>query len=120
MKAYTDISQSKKLAEFLPHESADHTWQRIAIAGANLDVPEEDQYWHNGNMPFKFCRGMGVPCWSLASLLGVMPEVSLNAFRDGNWNAMVQHDGKMIYGDKNNPVDACVAMIEKLHEQKLL
>ena len=28
MKAFTDIEQSKKLAEILPTESADQTWER--------------------------------------------------------------------------------------------
>jgi hypothetical protein len=40
MKSYTDLEQSRKLADILPLESADQTWARIAIAGANLDVPE--------------------------------------------------------------------------------
>lgn len=32
MKAYTDLPQSRTLAEFLPHDSADQTWERIAKA----------------------------------------------------------------------------------------
>ena len=63
-----------------------------------------------------------IPCWSLSALLGAVPgEVSLNSFKDGNWNAaMEQHDGKMIYVDKDSPVDACVELIIKLNELKLL
>ena len=30
MKNYTDINQSKKLAEILPLESADMTWEQVA------------------------------------------------------------------------------------------
>ena len=73
MKGYTDLEQSRKLAEFLPIESADQTWARIAIAGANLNVPEELQYRHNGDMPFQYYSGIGIPCWSLSVLLGLMP-----------------------------------------------
>lgn len=47
-------------------------------------------------------------------------ELSLNSFKDWNWNAMVQQNGKIIYGDADNPVDACYEMIHKLYEQKLL
>ena len=120
MKAFSSIEQSKKLAEILPLESADQTWARIVIAGANLDVPEELQYRHNGDMPFKYYSGIGTPCWSLAALLGVLPEVSLNTFKDGNWNAMVQHDSRMIYEDRDNPVDACYELILKLNKLKLV
>ena len=74
MKSYTDIEQSRKLAEILPIESADQTWERIAIAGANLDVPEEMEYWHNGNTPYILNSKIGIPCWSLAALLDILPE----------------------------------------------
>lgn len=117
MKSYTDLTQSRTLAKILSHDTADQTWQRVVIAGANLGVPDEKQYRHNGDMPFQIYSGIGIPCWSLTALLGVIPDVSLNAFKDGNWNAMVQHDGKMIYEDKDNPVDACYEVIVKLHEQ---
>lgn len=121
MKSYTDLKQSRTLAKILSHDTADQTWQRIAIAGANLGVPEEGQYRHNGDMPFQIYSGIGIPCWSLSALLGVIPDVSLNSFKDGNWNAAImQQNGKMLYVDKDNPVDACVELIIKLHEQKLL
>ena len=62
-----------------------------------------------------------IPCWSLSALLDVIPNVSLNAFENGNWNAaMTQQNGKMIYSDADNSIDACVELIIKLHEQKLL
>ena len=115
MKSYTDLEQSKKLAEILPLESADTIWD---LTNPDLPtiraIPYEDSDYSNKYLNI-------IPCWSLAALLGVVPEeVSLNSFKDGNWNAMVQQNGKMIYGDTDNPVDACVAMIEKLHELNLL
>ena len=120
MRSYTDLKQSQTIAEILPHDTADQTWERIIIAGANFGIPEEKQYRHNGDMPFNFYSGIGVPCWSLTALLGIIPDVSLNGFMDGKWNAMVQRDGKMIYVDKNNPIDACFELILKLYELKLL
>ena len=115
MKSYTDLEQSKKLAEILPLESADTIWD---LTNPDLPtiraIPYEDSDYSNKYLNI-------IPCWSLAALLGVVPEeVSLNSFKDGNWNAMVQQNGKMIYGDTDNPVDACYEMIVKLYEQKLL
>ena len=73
MKSYTDLEQSKKLAEILPIESADQTWVRVAIAGPNLGIPEELQYRHNGDLPFEAYSGIGIPCWSLAALIDILP-----------------------------------------------
>ena len=122
IKAYTDLEQSKKLAEFLLLESADQTWARIAIAGANLDVPEEMQYRHNGDMPFQYYSGIGIPCWSLAALLDVLPYCpDLSKHTDGKWYITTYpndvHTCLMAY---DNPVDACYEMIIKLHELKML
>ena len=128
IKAHTDLNQSRTLAEFLPHTTADQTWERIAIAGANLDVPEELQYRHKGDMPFKIYSGVGVPCWSLAALLSVMPIIddefepqlhrSLNKYR-------CTYEGKKdtcsgLWKIADNPVDACYKMIIKLHELNIL
>ena len=127
MKVFTDISQSKKLAEILPLESADQTWARIVIAGANLDVPEELQYRHNGDMPFKYYSGIGVPCWSLAALLDVLPNklqiaLAINDFQGDRKEkysiGSVEHDKYDCFAD--NPVDACYELILKLHELNLL
>ena len=121
---YTSIEQSKKLAEILPLESADQTWARIAIAGANLGVPEEMQYRHNGDMPFQYYSGIGIPCWSLAALLSVLPRVDIEKeiCSDDTYDYRVKaYIGDGYIGDWfDNPVDACVAMIKRLHESNLL
>lgn len=119
MKPYTDLEQSKKLAEILPFESADQTWERIAIAGANLDVPEEMQYIHKGDIPFIRSKNIGAPCWSLAALLEIIRN-------NGRYELQMYEGG--YYFEANgfitesyfNPVDACYEMVLKLHEQKLL
>ena len=117
MKSYTDIEQSRKLAEFLPIESADQTWARIAIAGANLDVSEVLQYRHNGDMPFKYYSGIGIPCWSLAALLGVLPSATLDTSDDHYCRVRCQQRCTEWY---DNPIDAAFEIIIKLHELNLL
>ena len=134
MKSHTDIKQSQKLAEILPIETADQTWERIAMAGANLDVPDELQYRHNGDMPFNYYSGVGIPCWSLAALLDVLESeidgeegetYQLNIEKDGTWWNVWYREKY----DEANPietksteelVDACYEMILKLHELKML
>jgi hypothetical protein len=134
MKGYTDLEQSKKLAEILPIESADQTWERIAIAGANLAVPDELQYKHNGDMPFSYYSGIGVPCWSLAALFDVIPQeifdgeyvINITEGIDNRWVLTYDHyenRNHSYYGlstGADNLIDACYEMIIKLHEQKML
>jgi len=112
IKSFTDLSQSEALSKILSLESAD---MRFCFSHT-LDGRITGHYPMIGREP-----SLGtIPCWSLAALLSVLPEVSLNTFKDGKWNAMVQHDGKMIYGDKDNPIDACYELILNLHELNLL
>lgn len=122
MKSYTDLVQSKKLAEILPLESADQTWTRIDIAGANLDVPEKLQYRHNGDMPFQYYSGIGTPCWSLASLLDVLPKNlhTVLAIGEQDKYAIGSTDTNKYDCIADNPIDACYELIIKLHEQNLL
>lgn len=112
-KICTDINQPKKIIELgIDVNTADMYYHPYP----------NDEYWYDvpniGNADLKFNQ---LPCWSLAALLSVIPNVSLNSFKDGNWNAaMEQQNGKMIYSDADNPIDACVKMILKLHELKML
>ena len=114
MKAFTDIEQSKKLAEILPIESADGFYE----AQHNHLTDKWEYILFTGNKWAS--EEVVIPCWSLAALLNVVSEVSLNSFKDGNWTAMVQPNSKIIYSNAGNPIDACVEMIIKLHEEKLL
>ena len=133
MKSYTNIEQSRTLAEILPKETADQTWQRVAIAGANLGVPEEIQYRHNGDMPFQIYSGIGVPCWSLAALLDVIKQVKeinhqrvtilVGRFAGNHWYVellRVQDERLVEFKHSKELVDTCVEMILRLYEQKLL
>ena len=114
MKAFTDISQSKKLAEFLPIESADMCWTPFDEKwDAYLGAPNPDAIKKE------------IPCWSLASLLDILdyPQLSKNKLGSDKTGWMVS-----VYPDNcrydscwhNNPIDACYEMIIKLHELNLL
>ena len=113
MKSYTDIEQSKKLADILPLESADMALCSKKQPLMTDYISAKKKFSNAGEIPID-------PCWSLAALLSVVSEVSLNSFKDRNWNAMVSRNNKMIYADTDNPVDACYEMILKLYELKLL
>ena len=115
IKSYTDISQSKKLAEILPLESADMLyWAREYITHPYMEGQHKDEQ---------------IPIWSLAALLEEIPEV-INFDDDENDYALeilkenglyyLFYEGKVEIDAQENFVDACVAMIEKLHELKML
>lgn len=66
-------------------------------------------------------KDLDVPCWSLASLLGVLPEIQ------GGKPAISLNDNYITYPrmsdlhtEADNLVDACYEMILKLHELKML
>ena len=119
IKSYTDLEQSKKLAEILPLESADmgYLWNGTSFC----EYPVSNQTIFN--------RIENIPCWSLASLLDVLPEIDgspLNIERvkaeDGydGYYYHIEYKDKILIPYSKNPIDACVAMIERLHELNLL
>ena len=122
-KSFTSIEQSKKLAEILPLESADMHWKNgISDKYIQCFTPfVSDDY--RSNVDFDY----DIPCWSLASLLDVLPTnlqiaLAINDFQGDRKEkyviGSVEHDKYDCYAD--NPVDACVDMIEKLNELNLL
>ncbi len=131
MKSYTDLKQSKKLAEILTIESADMWWNFYSVTTGNttpqiihLNTPWVGNFnWDN--------KSDNVPCWSLTALLGVIPyNVTFNKavyrfklvkFPD-HWECYHENFGTVSTDifKADNPIDACVEMIEKLYEQKLL
>lgn len=112
MKAYTDIEQSKKLAEILPLESADMWFANgIVVARDSVNEPNDIK--------------SVIPCWSLTAFLNVLPFPNLSKDKLGSgkegWMVSVYSDNCRYDSCwHNNPVDACVNMIIKLNEQKLL
>ena len=118
MKNCTDLEQSKKLVEFLPLESADMGWN-VFVDDTTRILPIDD--WDlvkDGSGNVKFYHA-----WSLAALLNILRAVSENSvelyYTVGNRWAMECYalNQKCI---EDEPVDACVAMIEKLNKEELL
>ena len=114
MKSYSDIEQSKKLAEILPLESADMHSEAIEI---------------DGDMIFVVVCGIGdrtkpnygSVVWSLAALLEGLPSfMHLNKREGINGIVYWCTDENVATDDYDNPVDACVEMIIKLNELNLL
>lgn len=134
MKAYTDLEQSKKLAEILPLESADMHYQYVLpksdkirynpILGNPIDALGwyNKGYTHFGKSPLalsEYC----IPCWSLAALLDLIPyrlddssDFTIEKWEDGY---LVTY-GAGCYKYGNELIDTCYEMIIKLNEQKLL
>lgn len=102
-QAYTNIEQSQKLAEILPIESADWCYP--------LPCDNDDK-------PLLEKGGIGsLPCWSLAALLDVYPMV---VGKDLDMYCCWQNSKNLCSKHYDNPVDAVVELIMKLHEQKLI
>ena len=128
IKAYTDLEQSKKLAKILLIESADMHYNNVSIKGINyVDGYRAELMDYNTvqKVLTKYLVNpmLGIiPCWSLAALLGVIPKIVNNETLFIETSAALWHIGyRNIYTARaDNPVDACVAMIEKLHERKIL
>ena len=146
MKSYTDLEQSKKLAEILPIESADHHYVRKVtdFMGKSVDgkwstpkygCPNSE---HANYMVQNFTSYEVIPCWSLAALFeGVLPlEAEIHKQTDGHKiYYYVEIYTKEIYMKLNrmnkaeiclstqrheNLIDACVEMILTLKEKDLL
>ena len=124
MKAYTDIEQSKKLAEFLSLESADMHYATWTILDGEFIVSP-----NQGSTIKSLQEDYGnqiIPCWSLAALFSILPkEVRLvGSTKDHYWycECIDAHDSNWYAGfeSSDNPVDACYEMIVKLHKMNLL
>ena len=131
IKSYTDLEQSRKLAEILPLESADMYWKNgISDKYIQCFTPfVSDEYRTNVDYDYD------VPCWSLAALLGVLPndEKKSTTLSRGGWKIETfeyldkwwceyedESHTKDFSVSADNPVDACVAMIESLNELNML
>lgn len=110
IKSFTSLEQSKKLAEIVPPESAD---MRYAPFG------DTHPWFWDGHLLEK----EAIPCWSLATLLELMPKQfgrytkSLYWF-DNAWHCdyMDEDSESKIGVSADNPIDACIKMIYKLKE----
>lgn len=123
IKSYTDLQQSKKLAEFLPLETADMHYSKDFDGSWFVDLAEYTSVKipkYVGNIEEHL-----LPCWSLAALLGVLtyPQLSKDKLGSEKIGWMVSaypYDCRYDSCWYDNPVDACVNMIIKLSELKML
>ncbi len=126
IKAYSDLEQSKKLAEILPLESADMKILSFGIDIKRRVVPIDDIAVLN--------REDEIPCWSLAALLNIIPQeifdgeyiINITEGCDNRWVLTYDH-----YENRNhsyyslsigsdNLVDACYEMIILLSKNGLI
>ena len=140
IKSYTDILQSRKLAEILPLESADMHYNNASIKGINyIDEYRAELMDYNTaqkvlskyliNPMFEI-----IPCWSLASLLEQLPYELCDDDDNSSYLQMNKEDDvyQLVYTDPNGDfesietdryehfVDACYELILKLNELNLL
>ena len=126
IKSYTDLEQSKKLAEILPLESADMCYRYYSggmITGYG-DCVLAKSFITGKNV----IRENDLPCWSLAALLGVLPILERKGYQKAkprlSYNVAINKwvvDSHVYTTDAyDNPVDACYEMIMKLNELKML
>lgn len=135
IKSYTDIEQSKKLAEILPLESADMHYNNASIKGINY-VDEYRAELMDYNTAQKVLSKYLVnpmfgiiPCWSLAALLNVLPNSIYDNTNEFSQLEFTKKSVAYIHGTtgdikigtlKDNLIDACYELILKLHELKML
>lgn len=116
MKAYTDLEQSKKLAEILPLKSADMRFCFSHTLGGRIT----GHYPMIGREP----SSGTIPCWSLTALLEILNDAVI--YKTDEYIALcyyfdnVQGFHKKLLCKGNSYVDACYEMIIKLHELNLL
>lgn len=126
MKAYTDVPQSKRLAEILPLESADMWYSYYGDSKYNPTIAYKGEQWF-------LCQTRNsshsdIPAWSLAALLNILPvsiydntdEYSQLEFSKISVAYHDINDGIKVGSIKDNLVDACYEVILKLHELNLL
>lgn len=126
IKSYTDLEQSKKLAEILPLESADMnyaTWTILDdgfVVSPNQGSTIKDLQEDYGNQI--------IPCWSLSALLDVLPKLGAKEPRiqklyyDSNPTKryICQYSLTNMTDEYDNPIDACYEMVVKLKKRNLI
>ena len=91
MKSYTDLEQSKRLSKILPIDTAD------------------------------MCFNDNEPCWSLAALLEIIPEVLVERRLPDAWDCVSYAECQMTSANNfENLIDACVELICQLKRKDLL
>ena len=120
IKSFTSLEQAKRLAEFLPLESADMYYGYRKDKPEFLPMSDED------------VKCLSQPCWSLTALRSLLPvgiKINENTYLFESHNTFNkswvyryynEDDTSYIYYNNTNEVDACYEMTIRLHELNLL
>lgn len=140
IKAYTDLEQSRELAKFLSHDSADmfysdiftdekHKYNFHYLETYGFKTFEDTKLKESKHLSF-------IPCWGQSALYNILPVVIGNILEKNalrlrldkgetdfavwyeNIDTHYVEDGLDVV--ESNPVDAYFQMIVKLHERGLL
>ena len=120
IRSYTTIEQSKTLSKILSHESADMCFNIANMIPLMVPYGRFDEFFDISPTP-----DFLIPCWSLSALLDILPN-STDIIKEEadteneRYMCAVGINDDIIPTFSNNPVDACVNMITKLHELKLM
>ena len=121
IKSFTDLEQSKKLAEILSLDSADMKWY---FWKSEIDAPKLPTFGYSKTAAesYKDTEAVYLACWSLSALLKTLNFPSLTQNKENEWEVCVFDHDNDDYIEKiaSNPVDAAYKMIIKLKELNLL
>ena len=136
MKSYTDLEQSKKLAKFLPIESADMYYSEVPVRewkdkknpSKGVHVVFKSQIFAIENLRNHEIEEGDIYAWSLSALLSILPnsiydntdEYSQLEFTKRSVAYHDVNDGIKVGAIKENLVDAAYEVILKLHKLDLL
>ena len=114
IKSYTDLQQSRKLAEILPIESADMYFE------PSTGFCTEPSEVRVGDI--KYAHPRSVPCWSLTALLSVLEHPRcFQGDKPIYWFCgCFSKDNLYHEVESDNPVDSCYKMILELNKLNLL
>ncbi len=111
IKNYTDIEQSKKLAEILSFESADMYYAKHSLENYYCPIPFIGKYSE--------IHGQ-IPCWSLSALLNILPDPAI-VKRNNKYRCHILIQNTCYISDTtDNPIDTCYKIILRLHKENLL
>lgn len=134
IKAYTDLEQSRKLAEILPLESADMFWQSNLNSSDRqylLDMGKEEHFNIEMNFDHYEIGDYDIPAWSLTALIDIIENIDKRQKVEVSFT----HNGGKYWVDihfdefgsfcqdhelYNSKVAALVAIIEKIKNRGLL
>lgn len=128
IKGYTDLEQSKKLAEILSLKSADmvllheepYETSNSKFDGLHqalcISFSKYDKSWKQ-----KYKNISYFPCWSLAALIELLPPVyTLKPMIDLEGNSIYYSGHNTLCTNGDTLIDACVNMIINLKKLNLL